>query len=262
MEPLRYGRSRLGARRSRSREGVDRDRTRTKPDGASPLVIPASSGQGLGMLTVYGFARVNAWAHGRTRDLRVLWALEEMGVSYKLVGLDHTAGALNTEAYRALSPFEQIPAIDDDGLVLSESGAILLYLAKKSGRLIPVDRAGEAQVVRWCFAAMNSVEPPLLSLVVLDWTADGSCGKHREFLVGWANRVLTNLERWLVDRDFVATKGFTVADILMAHVLLSGIKDEGLIAPYPGIAAYRDRCLARPAWRRTIEAYCARVEAG
>ena len=82
-----------------------------------------------------------------------------------------------------------------------------------------------------------------------------------EFLVGWANRVLTNLERWFADRDFVATKGFTVADILMAHVL-SGIKDEGLIAPYPGIASYRDRCLARPAWKRTIEAYCARVEAG
>ena len=158
------------------------------------------------------------------------------------------------------SPFEQIPSIDDDGLVLSESAAILVYLAKKSGRLIPVDRAGEAQVVRWCFAAMNSVEPPLLSLVVLDWTADGSCGKHREFLVGWANRMLTNLERWFADRDFVATKGFTVADILMAHVL-SGIKDTGLIAPYPGIASYRDRCLARPAWKRTIRRL-PRVEAG
>ena len=108
---------------------------------------------------------------------------------------------------------------------------------------------------------MNPDEPLLLSLLVLDWTADGSCGKHREFLVGWANRVLTNLERWLADRDFVATKDFTVADILMVHVL-SNIKDEGLIAPYRGIASYRDRCLARPAWKRTIEAYCARVEAG
>ena len=130
-----------------------------------------------------------------------------------------------------------------------------------SGRLIPGDRAGEAQVVRWCFAAMNSVEPPLLGLLVLDCTADGSCGKHREFLVGWANRVLRNLERWFDGRDFVATKGFTVADILMAHVL-SGLMDEALIAPYPGITSYRDRCLARPAWKRTVESYCARVEAG
>ena len=179
------------------------------------------------MLKLYGFSKVNAVARGHTRDLRVLWALEEMQLPFELAGMDHPAHDLNTEAYRRLSPFEQIPSIDDDGLVLSESAAILVYLAKKSGRLIPGDRAGEAQVVRWCFAAMNSVEPPLLSLLVLDWTADGSCGKHREFLVGWANRVLTNLERWFADRDFVATKDFTVADILMAHVL-SGHQGRGI----------------------------------
>ncbi len=174
----------------------------------------------------------------------------------------HPAHDLNSDAYRRLSPFEQIPSIDDDGLLLSESAAILLYLAKKSGRLIPGDRAGEAQVLRWCFAALTTVEAPLQSLMVLDWTADGSCGKHREFLVGWVNRVLTNLERWLADRKFVATNGFTVADILMAQVLSAGIKDERLIVPYPAVAAYRDRCLHRPAWKRTFEAYFARVKAG
>ena len=214
------------------------------------------------MLKLFGFSKVNAVARGHTRDLRVLWALEEMQLPFELVGMDHPAQDLGTEAYRRLSPFQQIPAIEDDGLVVSESAAILFYLARKSGRLLPADRSGEAQVMRWCFAAMNSVEPPLLGLIALDWTADGSCGKHREFLVGWVNRVLSNLDRWFADREFVATKEFTIADILMAHVLLSGIKDEALIAPYPGIKAYRDRCLARPAWKRTIESYCARVEAG
>jgi glutathione S-transferase len=198
------------------------------------------------MLKLYGFSKVNAAARGHTRDLRVLWALEEMQLPFEPAGMDHPADDLNTEAYRRLSPFEQIPSIDDDGLVLSESAAILVYLAKKSGRLIPGDRAGEAQVVRWCFAAMNSVEPPLLSLLVLDWMADGSCGKHREFLVGWVNRVLTNLERWFAGRDFVATNDFTIADILMAHVLLSGIKDEGLIAPYPGVRSYPGAWLGPP----------------
>jgi glutathione S-transferase len=212
------------------------------------------------MLRLYGFSRVNAGARGHTRDLRVLWALEEMQLPYELAGMDHPAHDLSTAAYRRLSPFEQIPSIDDDGLVLSESAAILVYLAKKSGRLMPADVAGEAQVLRWCFAAMNSVEPPLLSLLVLDWSADGSCGKHRQFLVGWSNRVLTNLERWLAGREFVAAEEFTVADILMAHVI-DGIKDERLIAPYPGVASYRDRCLARPQWKRAIEAYCKRVEA-
>ncbi len=214
------------------------------------------------MLKLYGFSKVNAGARGHTRDLRVLWATEEMQLPFEMVGMDHPAHDLSTDSYRQLSPFEQIPSINDDGVMLSESAAILVYLAKKYGRLLPGDLAGEAQVVRWCFAAMNSVEPPLLALMVLDWTADGSCGKHREFLVGWINRVLTNLERWFADRDFVATTDFTVADILMAHVLHSGIKDETLIAPYPRVASYRDSCLARPAWKRTIETYCARVAAG
>jgi len=213
------------------------------------------------MLKVYGFSRVNAFARGKTRDLRVLWALEEMQLPFEMAGMDHPAHDLNADSYSRLSPFEQIPAIDDDGLVLSESAAILVYLAKKSGRLIPADRAGEAQVVRWCFAAMNSVEPPLLNLMVLGWTSPGGCDKHREFLTGWANRVLKNLERWLSDRDFVATDEFSVADILMAHVL-SVVKDEALIAPYPGVVAYRDRCLARPAWKKALGAYLARVEAG
>jgi len=216
------------------------------------------------MLTLYGFSKVNAFARGHTRDLRALWALEEMQLPFTLAGMDHPAHDLSTDAYRHLSPFEQIPAIDDDGVALSESAAIVLYLARKCGRLIPADGAGEAQVLRWCFAAMNTVEPPLLGLLVLNWTssADASCAKHREFMVGWVNRVLGNLERWFAGRSFVATDDFTVADILMAHVLRSGIHDQALLAPYPGVVAYRDRCLARPAWQRVVEAYEGRVEAG
>lgn len=214
------------------------------------------------MLKLYAFSKLNPVAHGHTRDLRVLWALDEMQLPFEVVGLDHPAQDLNSDAYRRLSPFEQIPSIDDDGLLLSESAAILVHLAKKSGRLIPSDGAGASQVIRWCFAAVNSVEPPLLSLMVHDWTADSGCERPRQFLVGWVNRVLANLERWLADRPFVATADFSIADILMAHVLSSGIKDEGLIAPYPGLRAYRDRCLARPAWQRTLEAYRARVVPG
>jgi glutathione S-transferase len=214
------------------------------------------------MLKVYGFSKVNPVARGHTRDLRVLWALEEMQLPFEIAGMDHPAHDLNTESYRRVNPFEQIPAIDDDGVVLTESAAIVLYLAKKSGRLIPADPAGEAQVTRWTVAAVNSVEPPLLSLMVLDWMGDGSCGKYRDFLVGWIHLRFGHLERWLADREFVATDEFTVADILMAHVLHSGVKDDALLAAHPGLVTYRDRCLARPAWRRTIDAYCARVDAG
>jgi glutathione S-transferase len=211
------------------------------------------------MLKVYSFSKVNAVARGNTRDLRILWALEEMELPFELVGMDHSAHELNTDAYRRLSPFEQIPAIDDDGLVLSESAAIVIYLAKKAGKLIPGDPAGEAQVVRWCFAAMNSVELPLLSILLIDWAKDDSCAKHRQNTLAWANRLLTGLERWLDRREYLATEYFTVADILMSHVLTE-IKDEGLIAPYAHVTSYRDRCLVRPAWKRTIANYLARVE--
>ena len=212
------------------------------------------------MFKVYGFSKVNAVARGNTRDLRVLWALEEMQLPFELVGMDHPAHDLNTDAYRRLSPFEQIPAIDDDGLVLSESAAILIYLAKKAAKLIPSDPASEAQVVRWCFAAMNSIEMPLISILLIDVAIDDGGDKAREFMVGWVNRLLTGLERWLDGREYVATESFTVADILMSHVLTE-IKDDSLIEPYPRVAAYRDRCLARPAWKRTIDSYYARVEA-
>ena len=108
------------------------------------------------MLKLYGFARVNRGARGNTRDLRVLWMLEEIGLPYEIVGMDHPNHDLDSPAYRALNPFGQIPVIDDDGVVVSESGAILLYLARKSGKLMPHDLAGESQVLRWSLRAGRS----------------------------------------------------------------------------------------------------------
>ena len=102
-------------------------------------------------------------------------AAQEMQLPLEIAGMDHPAQELGTAAYRCISPFEQIPAIDDDGVVVSESGAILFYLAKMSGRPIPSDRIGEAQVMRWRFAALDTVEMPLLALMVHDWTADETC---------------------------------------------------------------------------------------
>jgi len=217
------------------------------------------------MLKLYGFSRVNAIARGNTRDLRILWALEEMQLPFELVGMDHPAHDLNSDAYRKINPFEQIPAIDDDGTFMTESGAILIYLAKKAGKLIPRDPQGEAQVVRWCFVALNSLEMPMLNISLIDafgiGKKDGSSNSYREFLMQWANGHLKHLEYWLTGREFVVAESFTVADILMAHVLTE-VKDESLFKPYINVRNYRDRCLARPAWKKTMESYCARVEAG
>jgi glutathione S-transferase len=120
------------------------------------------------MLTLYGFGRVHPKVIGVTRDLRALWMLEECGLPHEVRGLDHFAGELSSEAFRRLSPFAQLPVLDDDGFVLTETGAVLLYLAEKSGKLIPADLQGRAQVTRWCFAALNTVEPPLFQIAMID----------------------------------------------------------------------------------------------
>ena len=211
------------------------------------------------MLKVYGFARVNKGARGNTRDLRVLWTLEELGLPHEIVGLDHPNHDLDSPAYRALNPFGQIPVIDDDGVVVSESGAILLYLARKTGKLMPRDLAGEAQVLRWSFAALNSIEVPVLSLWFVNLTG-GKGSKPSEALHDWADMRLKQLDGWLANREFIATDDFTVADILMTHVLLAGTRQE-MLNPYPHLLAYRARCTERPAWKKTLAAYSERVEA-
>ena len=173
--------------------------------------------------------------------------------------MDHPNHDLDTPAYRALNPFGQIPAIDDDGVVVTESGAILLYLARKSGKLMPRDLAGEAQVLRWCVAALNTIEVPVLTLWFVNMN-DGKGTKASDALHHWSEQRLKQLDGWLANREFVATDEFTVADILMTHVLGGGT-DQNLLKPCPNVLAYRKRCMERPSWKKAIDAYCERVEA-
>lgn len=212
------------------------------------------------MLKVYGFSRVNKGARGNTRDLRVLWALEEMAMPYEIVGMDHPKHDLDSSAFRAKNPFGQLPVIDDDGVIVTESGAILLYLARKSGTLMPRDLAGEAQVLRWSVAALSTIEMPVLALWFVNLSG-GKGTKPSQALYGWSEQRLGQLDGWLANRQFVATEEFTVADILLTHVLGGGT-DQNLLKPHANILAYRERCLQRQAWKRTIDAYCERVEAG
>jgi glutathione S-transferase len=212
------------------------------------------------MLKVYGFSRVNKVARGNTRDLRVLWALEEIGMPYEIVGMDHPNQDLDSPAFRAKNPFGQIPVIDDDGVIVTESGAILLYLARKSGKLMPRDLAGEAQVLRWCVTALNTIEVPVLTLWFVNMSG-GKGTKPSEALHHWSDMRLGQLDGWLANREYVATDEFTVADILMTHVLGGGT-DPSLLKPHANILAYRERCIERPAWKRTLDAYCERVAAG
>ena len=211
------------------------------------------------MITLYGFGRIFPSGIGETKDLRVEWALKEMGLAYRVHALDHTGGELDGEAYRRMSCFRQVPVIDDDGFVVAESGAILLYLAEKAGKLIPADVQGRTHVMQWCFAALTTVQPQLAEIQYIDETDEhGKLADHRAEQVTIAKRWLDALEDRLADRTWIACADFTVADILLATVLRL-IRKTDLLGPYPRLAAYHARALARPAWQSTLAAYAQRL---
>jgi len=204
------------------------------------------------MITLYGFGRVHPGMIGEGRDLRAQWAFEETGLPYRFHALDYIAGELDGPAYSRLSYFHQVPVIDDDGFVVGESGAVLLYIAEKAGKLIPADFAGRMRVVQWCFAALATVERPLFEIQMIDIGIRGEgAGEQRAALVKEAGRWLDGLERRLDGREWIACEAFTVADILLATVLRQ-VRNTDLIEPYPLLKTYYARALARPAWQRTL----------
>jgi glutathione S-transferase len=211
------------------------------------------------VITLYGFGRIFPEGIGETKDLRAQWALEETGLPYRVHALDHGAGDLDSDAYRRISPFRQVPVIDDDGFVVAESAAVVLYIAEKAGTLIPGDVQGRTRVVQWCFAAVSTVEPTLVCLDTLDiFDRDNAAGTVKAEVRKLAGRWLGDVERRLEDREWIACAEFTAADIMMAGVLRT-IRKTDLLEPFPRIKAYFARCQARPAWQRTLGLYAKRL---
>src|SRR5262249_19343141 len=165
---------------------------------------------------------------------------------------------LEGDAYRRISPFRQVPVIDDDGFVVAESAAVVLYLAEKAGKLIPSDVQGRTRVVQWCFAAVATVEPTLVGGDIIEiFDRDNAAHKLKEEVRKLAGRWLSNVEGRLEDREWIACADFTVADIMMSCVLRS-IRKTDQMEPFPRIKAYYERCQARPAWQRTLALYAER----
>lgn len=211
------------------------------------------------MITLYAFGNIFPDGVGETKDLRAQWALEELGLPYRVHALDHAGGELDGEAYRRISPFRQVPVIDDDGFVVAESAAVVLYLAEKAGRLVPADVEGRTRVVQWCFAAVGSVEPTLTCLDLVGmFDADRAAARLHTELPGLARRWLGELERRLAGREWIACSEFTVADIMMSGVLRA-IRKTDLMDPFPKLKAWYARCTARPAWQRTLALYAERL---
>jgi glutathione S-transferase len=194
-------------------------------------------------------------AKGLVKDLRVRWALEELGLPYKVRYL--TAFAAKPEGYVKEQPFEQVPTYRDDQVHLFESGAILFYLGEKDERLLPRDPQGKARAMVWVCAAINSVEPMVQTFGLIEsFYKDEEWAKlRREGAKEFAFLRLQRVADWLGDKEWLEDR-FTIGDLMMVTVLR--IADStGLIEDLPNLKTYKERAQARPAFRAALDAQMA-----
>lgn len=199
---------------------------------------------------VTAFDNVPGFARGMVRDLRVRWALEEIGREYCPQYFD--AMQPKPAEYREWQPYGQVPAFADGDLRLFESGAILLYLGEQDERLLPRDPAGRWAATSWLIAALNSVEPMLMQIVNLDlfhagkpWTLEA-----RPSAVELARARLKSTEKALGDKEWFAGT-FSVADIMMTTVLRN-VDHTDMLSEFPALTAFKARGEARPAFQRAL----------
>ena len=205
--------------------------------------------------TITAFERSPDCGRGLARDMRVRWALEEVGQPYEVRLLSFSE--MKESAHRMLHPFGQIPTYEEGGLALFESGAIVFHIAERHAGLLPDDRNARARAIAWMFAALTTVEPPIVerSMAVL-FEQDKSW--YEERLASLEDRVrvrLGELASRLGDADWLDGV-FSAGDVLMVTVLRR-LKGSGLLEKYPNIAAYVARGEARPAFKRAFDAQLA-----
>lgn len=207
------------------------------------------------MIAVTALKSVPPFAQGLVRDLRVRWALEEAGLPYReqLLDMDQLAGA----GHRALQPFSQVPTFEEDGLALFESGAIVLYVGERCEALLPADGAGRARAITWLFAALNTVEPPIQQLAVIDFfhPEESWARQRRPGAVADIQQRLDQLGARLAGRDYLEER-FTAGDLMMATVLRN-LRQTDLVTGMPVLDAYLRRCQDRPAFGRALTAQMA-----
>lgn len=203
--------------------------------------------------TITAFDWVPPFAQGQVRDLRVRWALEEVGQSYDVHYLGQ--GEQKEPEHRERQPFGQVPTYQDDDVLLFESGAIVLHIAETFEGLFPAEASARARAIEWMFAALNSVEPSIMDLsFVTLFEADKPWSEMRRGSV--EERIhgrLKDLSARLGDKTWLDGDTFTAGDLLMVTVLRILI-DQGFVEAYDNLTAYMHRGIDRPAFQRALAA--------
>lgn len=203
-------------------------------------------------ITVTAMKWAPGFAAGQVRDHRVRWILNEVGWPYQVRLVD--APTLASAEYRAGQPFGQVPCLEEDGRpTLFETGAIVLDVATRAGKLIPPEGPERALVTSWVIAALNSIEPFLMNVAEVEYFTEDEAQRtaRRPVVVEAATKRLEQLQAALDGRQWLVGDSFTVADLMMASVLKIARRLD-LLDGLPALAAYQDRCLDRPAYRSAV----------
>ncbi|TCM42186.1 glutathione S-transferase family protein [Novosphingobium sp. ST904] len=199
---------------------------------------------------ITAYADVPQPVRGQVRDLRIRWALEEIGREYRIDLLD--VFSPRPDSYREWQPFGQVPAFDDGKQRLFESGAILLYLGEQDERLLPADPATRWQAIAWLFAGLNSIEPFVAQIGMLDIFQSGKAwaSEARPSALKLVKSRLSSTEKALGEREWLAG-AFSLADIVLVTVLRI-LDHTDILESFPVLAAYKARGESRPAFRRAL----------
>jgi glutathione S-transferase len=204
---------------------------------------------------ITAFERSPDRGKGLARDMRVRWALEEVGQPYEVRLV--SVGAMKEPAHRALHPFGQIPTYEEGDLALFESGAIVFHIAERHAGLLPDDASARARAIAWMFAALSTVEPPILDLQNTKFL-EGDKAWYEQRLPLVKDRIrdrLGALSVRLGDADWL-DGAFSAGDLMMVAVLLR-LRVSGMLDEYPSLSAYVTRGEARPAYKRAFAAQLA-----
>ncbi|MBA2771941.1 MAG: glutathione S-transferase family protein [Sphingomonas sp.] len=208
-------------------------------------------------IEITAFRWVPPFAQGLVRDLRVRWALEEIGLDYRVrsFGFERPANYLQEQ------PFDQVPAFRDDEVHIFETGAIVQHIGEQDERLLPRGPQGRMRAIQWSYAALNSVEPALQSLVLIDvfFVGEEWARLRRPGAEDFARLKLKRIADWLGNKEWLEDR-FTIGDLMMVSVLRN-LRHTDLVTSHPTLGPYVARGEARPAFERALADQLAVFEA-
>ena len=200
-------------------------------------------------IEITAFRWVPEFAQGVVRDLRARWALEEAGLDYRVRLLDQQ----RPPEYLLEQPFDQVPCLRDGEVQIFESGAIVQYVGDKTEALLPRDPQGRFRAIQWTYAALNSVEPAIMNLLLIDifFVGEEWAKLRRPGAADFAKGKLKRVSDWLGDKSWLEGDRFTIGDLVMTTTLRF-LRHTDMVAELPNLAAYLQRAEARPAFQRAL----------